>query len=177
MKKLIIIALLPLLYAFVAPRSFVPISCINLNNDTVNLPPQNGNKRTVIALMLSLRADKQMQTWTQPLYTSLVADGVGGMMSGNMYNAKLYFVGAVKGIAKLALPDMLKKARQEVNKKYYDCFAYTNTDVEALMQHLNITDKSIPHFFVVETDGTILYQASGEYNKDKLDEITGALLN
>jgi hypothetical protein len=45
------------------------------------------------------------------------------------------------------------------------------------MKTLNITDKSLPHFFVIEKDGNIIYQTSGTYSDDKLNDITGALLN
>jgi hypothetical protein len=106
-----------------------------------------------------------------------MADGMGGMMSGNIYNANLCFVGAVKGLAKLALPEMIKKAKNQVDKKFHSNFMYTDTDMDDLIKALNITDKSIPYFIVVEKDGSIIYQTSGEYTEDKLNEITGALLN
>jgi hypothetical protein len=80
-------------------------------------------------------------------------------MSGNMYNANLCFVGAVKGLAKLALPEMIKKAKNQVDKKFHGSFMYTDTDMDALMKALNITDKSLPHFIVVEKDGSIIYNA------------------
>jgi hypothetical protein len=54
---------------------------------------------------------------------------------------------------------------------------YTDNDLDALTKALHITDKSIPHFIVLETDGNILYQTSGEFTDDKLNDITGALLN
>ncbi len=177
-KSIIIaLAVLPLLMAFTAAKIFPSISCINLKDKQVTLPTDMANKRMVVALMLSIKADKQMQKWSQPLYNSLMADGMGGMMGGNMYNANLCFVGAVKGLAKLALPEMIKRAKQEVDAKYHANFMYTDTDVNALMKSLSITDKDVPHFIVVETDGSILYQTSGEYTQDKLDDITGALLN
>ncbi|MBP9186251.1 MAG: hypothetical protein KBE91_07720 [Bacteroidia bacterium] len=174
---LIIVALLPTLFAFKQASNFPTITCTNLKDKQVILPTDVANKRTVIALMLSTKADKQMQKWSQPLYNSLMADGMGGMMSGNMYNANLCFVGAVKGLAKLALPEIIKKAKTEVDKKYHGTFMYTDTDLKELMSQLNITDKTVPHFIVIEKTGAIIYQTSGEYSKEKLDDITGALLN
>lgn len=180
MKKYIILVLtfaLPALFAFTQVNKFPSITCTNLKDKEVVLPTDMQNKRTVVALMLSTKADKYMQNWAQPLYNSLMADGMGGMMSGNMYNANLCFVGAVKGLAKLALPEMIKKAKNQVDKKFHGNFMYTDTDMDALMKALNITDKSLPHFIVVENDGSIIYQTSGEYTEDKLNDITGSLLN
>jgi hypothetical protein len=177
-KSIIIaLAVLPLLMAFTAAKIFPSFTCTNLKDKQVTLPTDMASKRMVVALMLSTKADKHLQKWSQPLYNALMADGMGGMMGGNMYNANLCFVGAVKGLAKLALPEMIKRAKQEVDAKYHANFMYTDTDVNALMKSLSITDKDVPHFIVVETDGTILYQTSGEYTQDKLDDITGALLN
>ncbi len=180
MKKYIITVLtfaLPALFAFTQVNKFPSITCTNLKDKEVVLPTDMQNKRTVVALMLSTKADKYMQNWVQPLYNSLMADGMGGMMSGNIYNANLCFVGAVKGLAKLALPEMIKKAKNQVDKKFHSNFMYTDTDMDDLIKALNITDKSIPYFIVVEKDGSIIYQTSGEYTEDKLNEITGALLN
>lgn len=180
MKKYIILVLafaLPALFSFTQANKFPSITCTNLKDKQVVLPTDMQNKRTVIALMLSAKADKYMQSWAQPLYNSLMADGMGGMMSGNMYNANLCFVGAVKGLAKLALPEMIKKAKNQVDKKFHGSFMYTDTDMDALMKALNITDKSLPHFIVVEKDGSIIYQTSGVYTEDKLNDITGSLLN
>ena len=53
---------------------------------------------------------------------------------------------------------------------------YTDGDMGELTNALSITDKSIPHFIVLEKDGTILHQASGAYSDEKLNDITGALL-
>ena len=180
MKKYLILVLvlgLPILFSFKQTNKFPNITCTNLKDKQVVLPTDMQNKRTVIALMLSTKADKYMQNWSQPLYNSLMADGVGGMMSGNMYNANLCFVGAVKGLAKLALPEMIKKAQNQVDKKFHGNFMYTDTDIDILMKSLNITDKSLPHFIVVEKDGSVIYQTSGAYTEDKLNDITGALLN
>lgn len=172
----ILLAAIPVLFAFKTAGQFPTIVCTNLKDKQVSLPADVSGKRTVIALMLSTKADKQMQRWAQPLYNSLMADGMGGMMGGNMYNANLCFVGAVRGIAKIALPEMIKKAKKEVDTKYHANFMYTEGDLDALTKALNITDKSVPHFIVIETDGKILHQSSGEYSDAKLNDITGALL-
>lgn len=180
MKKYLVFVLLlglPALFSFKHVVKFPIVTCINLNDKQVVLPSDVQNKRTVIALMFSTKADKYMQNWAQPLYNSLMADGAGGMMSGNMYNANLCFVGAVKGLAKLALPELIKKSKTQVDKKFHGNFMYTDTDLEPLMKALNITDKSLPHFVVIEKDGSIIYQTSGTYSDDKLNDITGALLN
>ncbi len=177
MKKLSLLLVLFALLSFKAGVVFPTLTCTNLKDEAVKVPTDFAGKRTVIALMLSTRADKYMQKWAQPLYNSLVADGMGGMMGGNMYQARLCFVGAVKGLAKIALPEMIKKAKTEVDKKYHANFMYTDNELNELTKSLNITDKSIPHFIVLETDGSVLYQTQGEFTDDKLNDITGALLN
>lgn len=181
MKKVSFVLLLCMAavgFSFKANNTAFPtIQCTNLKDKTVNLPADFSNKRTVIALMMSTKADKHMQKWSKPLYNSLMADGVGGMMSGNIYNANLCFVGAVKGIAKIALPEMIKKAKTEVDPKFHDIFMYTEGDIDALKKALNITDTSLPYFIVLETDGKIISKVSGEFTDDKLNDITGALLD
>ena len=156
---------------------FPSISCTNLKDEVIQLPSAISGKRTVIAMMLSLKADKMMQKWNQPLYRALLADGAGGMMGGNMYNANLYFVGVVKGLQKLALPEIIKKAKKEVDVKYHPFFMYTNAEIDLLIKAIDIKNVDEPQFIVLETDGKILYKTSGEYSDDKLNDITGSLLN
>jgi len=172
----LLLALLVFMSAQTQTRLFPKVSCTNLKDKTVELPADVAGKRTVIALMLSTKADKQMQKWVQPLYNALLADGMGGMMGGNIYNAQLCFVGAVKGLAKLALPEMIKKAKKEVDTKYHSQFMYTDSNTEDLIKQLNIGNTNEPFFIVLEKDGSVLFETSGAYSEDKMNSITDALL-
>lgn len=177
MKKIILVlAIAGIALAVFAQSVFPTITCETLKDKKVTLPDDVKGKKTVVAVLLSTKADKQFQAWAQPLYNSLVAEGVGGLMGGRMYDANLCFVGMVRGLAKLALPEMKEKAKKNVDSKLHNNFMYCDSDVDAFTKTLNIKDKSEPYFFVLDKDGNIIYQTSGQYSDEKLNGLTEKLM-
>jgi hypothetical protein len=159
-----------------AQKVFPMLTCETLNDKKVVIPADTKGKRTVICLAMSPKAEKALRAWNNPLYNSLIGNGMGGLMGGRMYDANLCFVGMLKGVAKLGLNEAKKQSREKVEKKQHDNFMVSDDDVRALMKALDITDASEPHFFVLDADGKIIYHTSGEYQDKKLDAITEQLL-
>jgi hypothetical protein len=82
----------------------------------------------------------------------------------------------LKGVAKLAPSEIKDKARQNIDKKLWDNYMITEKDVKAFMVDANISNTDEPHFFVLDKEGRTIYYTSGKYSDEKLDEITGKLL-
>lgn len=155
---------------------FPTLTCETLADKTLVIPNDVKGKRSVVCLAMSPKAEKMLRAWNNPLYTALFAQGMGGLMSGNMYDANLCFVGMLKGIAKLGLAEAKKQSKKEVEKKLYPNFMVSDDDVNTLMKNLNITDVKEPHFFILDTEGNILYHTQGEYSEQKMNELTEKLL-
>ncbi|MFN5884950.1 MAG: hypothetical protein ACK445_06385 [Bacteroidota bacterium] len=156
--------------------SFPEITCQTLSGKTIQLPADMKGKKTVVVIAMSLKAEKELRNWTTPLYNSLLAPGIGGLMGGNLYQANVCFVGMLKGVAKLAPSEIKDKARQNIDKKLWDNYMITEKDVKAFMVDANISNTDEPHFFVLDKEGRTIYYTSGKYSDEKLDEITGKLL-
>jgi hypothetical protein len=176
MKK-IVTAVLVLVSCFVHGQQLFPdLKCETLSDKVIHIPNDVKGKATVVCLAMSPKAEKLLRGWNNPLYNALIANGMGGLMGGRMYDANLCFVGMLKGIAKLGLNETKKQAKQEVEKKLYDNFMVSDDDVKELMKTLKITDVKEPHFFVLDADGKIIYHTQGAYSADKLNEITERLM-
>ena len=176
MKNLLSIAFVCICFIVKAQQPFQILHCETLSDKTVVIPTDVLGKRSVICLAMSPKAEKEMRAWNNPLYNALVADGMGGLMGGKMYDANLCFVGMLKGIAKLGLTEAKKQSKKEVEKKRHDKFMVSDDDVKVLMKTLGITDIKEPHFFVLDAEGNIIYHTQGEYSDSKLNEITERLL-
>ena len=157
-------------------RSFPEITCQTLSAKTIELPADVKGKKTVVVLAMSLKAEKELRNWTTPLYNSLLAPGMGGLMGGSLYQANVCFVGMLKGVAKLALSEIKDKARHNVDKKLWDNYMITEKDVKEFINAANIQNTDEPQFFVLDKEGRVSYYTSGKYSDEKLDEITGKLL-
>jgi hypothetical protein len=152
------------------------MKCETLTDKTVVIPTDTRGKRTVVALAMSPKAEKTLRGWGNPLYQALIADGMGGLMSGRMYDANLCFVGMVHGIAKLATAEIKDRTKKATDKKLHNNFMLTEKNLGETMEALKIRDKSEPHFFVLDKDGNIIYHTSGDYTDDKLNQITEKLM-
>jgi hypothetical protein len=159
-----------------AQQQFPNLHCETLADKTLNIPSDVKGKKTVVCLAMSAKAEKMLRAWNNPLYNSLMADGMGGLMGGRMYDANLCFVGMLKGIAKLGLNEAKKQSKKEISPKQYPYFMVSDDDVNALMKELKITDVKEPHFFILDANGNITYHTQGEYSDAKLNAITEQLM-
>jgi ATP synthase subunit 10 len=157
-------------------QKFPDIACETLTDKKLTIPGDMKGKRTVIALAMSAKAEKELRGWSNPLYQALLADGMGGLMGGRMYDANLCFVGLVRGIAKLATGEIKERSRKATDKKLHDNFMISEKDVQEVIDALKITNKNEPHFYVLDKDGNILYHTSGPYSDEKLNAITEKLM-
>jgi hypothetical protein len=157
-------------------QQFPILVCENLNDKKVSIPADMMGKKTVVAIALSAKAEKALRAWNTPLYNSLIAEGMGGLMAGRMYDANLCFVGMVKGIAKLATHEIKERAKKNTDKKLHDNFMMSEQDVKEFMKDASIDDASEPQFFVLDKEGKIIYHTSGNYSDEKLNAITEKLL-
>ena len=159
-----------------AQQLFPTLTCETLADKTLVIPNDVKGKRSVVCLAMSPKAEKMLRAWNNPLYTTLFAEGMGGLMGGNMYDANLCFVGMLKGIANLGLSEAKKQSKKEVEKKLYPNFMVSDDDVNTLMKNLSISDVKEPHFFILDAEGKILYHTQGEYSEQKMNELTEKLL-
>ncbi|MFI5221043.1 MAG: TlpA family protein disulfide reductase [Bacteroidia bacterium] len=177
MTKLFCIYFLSLFSFGIPMQEFPQMKCENLNGKPISIPDDVKGKKTVVAIALSSKAEKELRAWNKPLYNSLIADGMGGMLGGRMYDANLCFVGLVKGIAKLAYSEIKSQCKKNVDKKLYENFMLTEMEPDILKAALEIKNANEPLFFVLDKDGKIIYRTSGEYSDKKLNEITEKLIN
>lgn len=176
MKKIVVSFLLFFCFQLNAQQLFPVLTCETLADKTLSLPKDILGKKSVVCLAMSPKAEKELRAWNNPLYTALIADGMGGLMGGRMYDANLCFIGMLKGIAKLGLNETKKQSKKEVEKKLHNNFMVSDGDVNQLMQDLGITEVKEPHFFVLDLNGKIIFHTQGAYSDAKLNEITEQLL-
>ena len=156
---------------------FPTLNCETLNGKKVAIPDDVKGKKSVIAIAMSAKAEKALREWNTPIYNTLIADGMGGMLGGKMYDVNVCFVGMVHGIAKLATSEIKERTKKVVNKKLYDNFMLTEQNVGDFMNALNLKNTDEPLFFVLDPEGNIIYQTSGTYSDTKLNSITEKLIN
>lgn len=158
-------------------EKFPVINGETIESKKVSIPDHVKGKRSVVGIAFSLKADESLKKWAQPIFNQLLGGNFGGMMTGNMYNANLCFVGMLKGISKLGINEMKQKSKKNIDPKLQPYFVISEDDANSVIDALKIKEKGEPHFYVLDEQGNILKHVHGEYSESKMDEITGALLN
>lgn len=178
MKKLIFTLLISssALFTRAQQQTFPDVVCETLSNKIIKLPADVKGKKTVVVIALSPKAEKELHAWSQPLYNALIAEGMGGLMGGRMYNANLCFVGMLKGVVKFASSEIIERSKKNIDKKLWDNYMITDKEVKAFMEAANISKTDEPQFFVLDKDGNIIYRTSGKYTDAKLNEIQEKLM-
>jgi hypothetical protein len=173
---LLIVAIMAMLTYQIDGR-FPSIRGETVDSKMVTVPDNLNGKRAVVGIAFSLKADESLKKWAQPLFNQLLGGNFGGMMTGNMYNANLCFVGMFKGVSKLGINDIKQKSKKNIDSKLHPYFVISEDDANSIINQLKIKEKGEPHFFVIDEKGIILNHVHGDYSESKMDEITGALLN
>ena len=176
MKK-ILFALSTFIFISAGVSKFPTLNCETLNGKKFSIPNDVKGKKSVIAIAMSAKAEKALREWNTPIYNTFIADGMGGMLGGKMYDVNVCFVGMVHGIAKLATSEIRDRTKKVVDKKLYDYFMLTEQNVNDFINALNIKDTSEPLFFVLDSEGNIIYQTSGNYSDHKLNSLSEKLIN
>lgn len=136
--------------------------------------PAKGKPWTVVGLAYSQKASPLLEEWYEPAYLRFVAKH--GLMAGS-YEADVFFVPLFTGVNKAAYGPSLDKFRKSADPEIVDHVLFSKDDIEPLKEALNLTDKDIPYFFVLDADGRIVHREQGAFTEEKLESIEEVLMD
>ena len=92
-------------------------------------------------------------------------------MSGFGYDVNVYFVPMFTGVNAAATGTAKKKAIKNVDPQLLPYILFYKGELKIYKEALDFEKKDIPYFFVLDSDGKIVYATSGKFSQDKLDKI------
>lgn len=153
-------------------NQFPAINGINLNEQKISLPPGNG-KFTIVAIAYSRDAESDLKKWLKPLYETFIekSQASGGLGSADIYDINFYFIPLISGFKKAA-----EEFKSGTDKAYWPYIVDTEkTDIKELQKQLEVKDKSLPYFYVINKEGKIVLTVSGNYQEAKLNKLEEAV--
>ncbi|MEO5641853.1 MAG: hypothetical protein ABIQ40_11970 [Bacteroidia bacterium] len=147
---------------------FPDLKAETLDNKTVNIPADTKGKSTIISLAYSDEAEKDLQTWYEPMYDKFIAKTE---LMSDAYDINLYFVPMFTGTKEAAAAGAKKQMKETIQSDIQPHIVVYKGAVEIYKEKLNMDDKKKPYIFVLDKDGKIIYSTSGAYTEDKMDEI------
>lgn len=159
--------------ALTAQTTFPTLSGETASGKTITLP-RTGKPWTVIGLAYSQKASPLLEEWYEPAYLRFIAKH--GLMAGS-YDADVFFVPLFVGLNKTAYEPSMNKFRKSADPEIIDHVLFSKVDIEPLKAALDLTDKDVPYFFVLDAQGKIVHREKGVFTDEKLESIEEVLLD
>ena len=148
-------------------KVFPELTGTTLNGKTVSLPKQTHGKFTVLGIAYSLKAQDDLNTWYQPIYTEV--------MENKFIPAAVYFIpmtGNIKGMSQEKIKSKMKEGMDSEWHKYVLVYQEKPDDY---IKELGMTEKDKTYIFVLNPNGEIVYSTNGEFTRPKMDAIIDKL--
>jgi hypothetical protein len=173
MKSLLVVALC-CAFSFLneAEKSFPVLKGETLDGRQLTLPSDCAGKKTVIGVAYSEKAQDALISWHEPMYDKFVAK-VG--MFDSQYDVNLFFVPMFIGLKQSLYESTLKKLRADNRKDLYPYVLFYKGELEPYGSTLNLNDKSMPYFFVLDEKGKIIGNFSGNFSEKKMEDLEAVL--
>lgn len=159
--------------ALAAQNTFPTLSGETASGKAITLPTK-GKPWTVIGLAYSQKASPLLEEWYEPAYLRFIAKH--GLMAGS-YEADVYFVPLFVGLNKTAYEPSMNKFRKSADPEIVDHVLFSKAELEPLKAALDLKEKDIPYFFVLDAEGRIVHREKGVFTDEKLESIEEVLLD
>lgn len=156
-----------------AQSSFPQIVGETTEGNSVTLPDNSGSDYTIVALAYGKKAEPLLERWYGPAYSRFIAKN--GLFAAT-YHAELYLVPIFVGLNRSAYNGSMNRLRKEVDPEIARRVIFVKDDPRDLIRTLDMTDKDIPYFFVLDRNGKILQRVSGAFSVDQLDALEAPML-
>jgi hypothetical protein len=173
MKKIVIIAGLFFGIASIlsAQNTFPELTGKTLNNNQIKIPLQTNGKYSLIGIAYSKKAEDDLKTWYQPVYSAFIDQGGQGIFPTDTYDINIYFIPMITGIAQGASGKIEEKMKENIDKELQPYILIYEGDIKNYRTSLKMTEKDQPYFFVLDQNGKVIYSCQGAYSKSKFEKV------
>lgn len=156
-------------------KQFTEIEGETLTGKSMTFPASVKGKVTLVGMAYSKKSDENLKTWMNPIYNNFINPPKSAFLPTFEYDVNIYFIGMIKGFAKAAAGKIEKEMEKGIDKKLHpNVFLYKGS-IKEYKQELDLGKKDVPYFFVLDQNGKIIYNTSGNYSEKKLEEIRAIL--
>jgi hypothetical protein len=152
-------------------KNFPQLTCTNVEDKKVILPDTSIKKKSVYVMMFSKKAESALTTWMMPLYQDFVQKEEGNqqpaLFEEEGYDVQLEMIFVLNGAKQLAEAELKKELKNNMQPEFLNHILIYTGAFSNHKKDLQIVNEDIPYFFVVDSEGQIIYQTSGAYTEDK----------
>ena len=151
---------------------FPEMDCVHLDGqEHLLLPIAKTEKFTLVGLAFSKKSEEALRTWYKPIYDKFIAKSTNKLMADVPYDLDLFFVPMFTGVNKAAAGTAAKEMKKGVPDEIGGHILIFKGNIKEYKEALNMGNKDVPYFFVIDKSGNVAYATSGAYSLDKMGGI------
>ncbi len=144
----------------------------SLTNEVISIPKDTKGKFSIVGMAWTKKGEEELEDWFVPVY-DLFLNQEGFM--GSVYDVNVYFLPMFSGFKKGAHKKVMADAKKNLDKKLQPHVLFYKGKVREYKKELNLEDRTITYFFVLDETGKIVHVVTGKYKEEKMDKIEGFL--
>jgi hypothetical protein len=143
-----------------------------LENKSVTIPQETNGKYTFLCFASSMKAQKELEGWLDPIYNKFVAKtGLWDQFN----DVNVFFIPVFKGSNASMQETVRKKFNETAQEDIRGHVLFCKGDLADVSDALGIKNDNTPYFFLLNKEGKIIYRTTGPYSESKIDEIDDLL--
>ncbi len=156
-------------------ETFPELSGTTLKNKEITVPVDTKGKYTLVGMAYSKKAEDELETWMQPVYSTFIYKPKKPVLFRTEYDVNLFFIPMFTGPNAVIEGKARKKMEGSIDPKLHSYVLLYKGKLKEYKEKLDFEKKDTPYFFVLDEEGTIVYETSGAYTDDKMAEIESYL--
>jgi hypothetical protein len=153
-------------------ENFPEMTGTSLTDEEITVPAATQDKITLIGIAFSKKAEDDLQTWFQPVWEKFIREADPNALIPEMKpDVNVVFIPMFTGLKRGASGSAMRKMQKDVDKKLHPHVIIYSGKMGDYEDQLNMTEKDLPYFYVVNKDGEIIYATSGRSSMKKLNEV------
>lgn len=173
MRIILVLTVLLVTSGALSAQIFPSITGETADGVNVSLPKTEAKEFTIVGLAYSQKASPMLEGWYEPAYLRFIAKH--GMFAGT-YDADVYFVPLFVGANKAAYGATLKNFRENADQEIIEHVLFSKDELEPLSAALDLKNKNIPYFFILDATGKIIHRVEGDFSEEKLEAMEDVML-
>ena len=162
------------LAAQVIGKQFPAMNTSTADGIIVDLPDDTKGKYTLLGLAFSKKSEDDLNTWMEPVFWKFIdkPEGQVDRLFGNyQYDVNAFFVPMFTGVKTAATKAAKRKALKKMDPRLIPSILFYKGKLKPYKETLDFQKKDIPYFFVLDSNGKIIYATSGRYTDAKMTKV------
>ena len=158
------------LSAQVIGKMFPHMEAETVEDQKVMLPESTKGKYTLLGLAYSKKSEDELNSWFSPVFNKFIQK-TKGLLAGFEYDVNVYFIPMFTGVNAAATGTAKKKALKNIDPQLLPYILFYKGELKTYKEALDFEKRDIPYFFVLDSEGQIVFATSGAYTEGKMDQV------